>query len=66
MASMASRALLPPVMASQMPETEGRNNLLDSVGGVGDWWLKILEGIMLVNKCELEWVLNGDEGECVE
>ena len=27
----ASRALLPPVKASQMPETEGMNNLLDNV-----------------------------------
>ena len=21
---------------------------------------------MVLNKCELEWVLNGDEGECIE
>ena len=27
----ASRALLPPVKASQMPETEGMNNLLGNV-----------------------------------
>ena len=37
---------------------------MDSVGG-GVWSLWILEG-MVVKKCELEWVLNGVEGEGIE
>jgi len=64
MAETASRALLPPVKASQIPETEGRNNLLDSVGG-GVWWLWILEW-WVVKKCDPVCVLNGNGGEGIE
>lgn len=63
-AATASRALLPPVMASQIPETEAMNGLLDSDSD-GDRWLWVLAGV-IPNKYELMWVLKENEDECTK